>query len=63
MFSLAGKTLSIVKAELLRGIGTRKPVHLTVSRQKIAMVAQQQLRLEEEMEAADSPDSNVRLPL
>ena len=57
---MAGKTLATVKAELLRGIGTRKPVLLTVSKQKIAMAAQEQLRLEEETEAK-SPDSNVRM--
>lgn len=47
VFRMKGKTLTVVKGELLRGIAAREPVILKVSRQMIAMEAQEQLRNEE----------------
>ena len=44
---MKGKTLTVVKGELLRGIAAREPVVLKVSRQIIGMEAQEQLRKEE----------------
>eukprot|EP00035_Acanthoeca_spectabilis_P024834 m.455589 g.455589 ORF g.455589 m.455589 type:complete len:799 (-) comp20898_c0_seq1:233-2629(-) len=55
-FRLHGKTLGQVTAEILRGISTQQPVHFKVSKQKIAMEAQQQLKDEEEAEARHALD-------